>query len=86
MNIFGYFEDPKQDVPTFDPGRGALCPICLSACGGAKPLVTVSLMRVGDARSYFFRAHKDCWKTASEQDKQRVEHSLIDATPESSHE
>lgn len=81
--IFGYFDRPDQATPTFDPGRDALCPICLGVCGSERKLVTISLMKEGDSRSYFFRAHKSCWTEAPAIERERIEHSLIDA-PEGS--
>ena len=75
--IFGYFENPTETVPTFDPGLNIPCPLCLqslveSAC------TTISLMPVGGDRSYFYRAHKICYTQARSADIMRLESSLID--------
>lgn len=77
-SIFGWFDYPGQAIPTHDPGRNALCPICLIALGGA-PVTTTSLMRKGGAKSHFFRAHTKCWLAASDAEKEQIEHSIIDA-------
>lgn len=55
----GYFSDPYQDTPEHDPGRDGLCPVCMTRLGDGQ-ITTTSLMRPGDARSYFYRMHKEC--------------------------
>ncbi len=77
MSIFGYFDDPTQKLPVYDPGLTALCPHCLRVLD--LPVMTISLMRVGSPRSYFYRVHRDCQMRASSADIMRVESSLIDA-------
>jgi len=77
MSIFGYFDDPMQETPAYDPGLAALCPHCLRSLD--LPVMTISLMRVGSPRSYFYRVHRDCQMRASSADITRVESSLIDA-------
>ena len=75
--IFGFFDDPSQAKPTFDPGLGALCPFCLIAVGGEK-IRTTSLMPVGGDRSYFYRAHILCLDTASKDEVTFIESLVID--------
>ena len=75
-SIFGYFERPEQTTPTFDPGPSALCPFCLRAL--AMPVKTISLMKPGDARSYFYRAHKACYETADDRAIAEIESAQID--------
>lgn len=78
-DVFGYFDSPEQTVPAYDPGLQAPCVVCTQSLLG-KPVVTVSLMP--DAirqRSYFFRAHKECWNGISPQEQSAIESSLIDA-------
>jgi hypothetical protein len=77
--LFGYFNAATSEKPAFDPGMKALCPHCLH--GLQTPVVTVSLMKPGDARSYFYRAHKDCHEIATTDDIQRFESTLIDSLP-----
>lgn len=77
-SIFGWYDHPDQAIPTYDPGRAALCPICLVALG-QDAITTTSLMREGSTKSFFFRAHKSCWLNASDADKEQIEHSIIDA-------
>lgn len=78
-DVFGWFDDPGT-TPAHDPGPGGLCPVC-----GAQfvrfdepPVVTISLMPVGGARSYFFRAHPECWRGLDESEQSGIESSLID--------
>ena len=83
-DIFGWFDSPEQTTPAHDPGPSALCVICnfpVERHSMDNPLVTVSLA-VYDKRfrekSYFFRAHKNCWNNISEHEQSCVESSLID--------
>lgn len=78
-SIFGYFDDPMQEQPVYDPGYGVPCPCCLLPLGEDVALVCVSLMGEHARRSYFFRAHKACWRSASPEEQQRIEGSIIDA-------
>jgi len=77
VSIFGYFDDPFQQSAAYDPGLTALCPHCLRVLD--LPVITISLMRQGGPRSYFYRAHRNCHLRANSADIQRVESSLIDA-------
>ena len=84
QSIFGYFEVAGQVVPSYDPGLTCPCPICLRQLREwptkfGEQFKTISLMKEGDDRSYFFRAHKRCWDNASEEEKNNIEHSLIDS-------
>lgn len=75
-DVFGYF-DGIGDVPAHDPGMGGKCPVCALVL--ERPVKTISLMPVErNGRSYFFRVHKACWESASEDDKSAIESSLID--------
>ena len=75
-DIFGYFDDPSQDEPTFDPGLGVKCPLCLESL--TRPMKTISLMSIGDDRSYFYRVHKACYENAPADEIADVEGALID--------
>jgi hypothetical protein len=76
-DIFGYFDDPSQTEPVYDPGLNIPCPCCLRPLADATR-VTISLLLPGDYRSFFFRAHKDCWGRVSAEEKSEIESSLID--------
>jgi hypothetical protein len=59
--FYGWFDDPEQTDPTYEPPRDAPCPFC----GGpvnADDVQTPSLLYTGQyaARSYFYRQHKTC--------------------------
>jgi hypothetical protein len=75
--IFGYFDDPGDQAPTFDPGLGVPCPFCLRPVG-KDGIKTISLMPIEGNRSYFYRAHKGCYEQVSPDDIARLESSLID--------
>lgn len=61
-NIFyGWFDDPTQDVPSYDPPHDAPCPFCGFKVS-SDDVRTHSLMYQGQyaARSYFYRTHRTC--------------------------
>jgi hypothetical protein len=58
LRSIGYFDDPDQDEPTFDPGPDGICPVCNKLIG-LKPRLCRNLM-VSFQRSYFFSYHTEC--------------------------
>jgi hypothetical protein len=76
--IMGYFANEADTVPTFDPGLSAPCPFCTLPVR-SKPVKTISLMHVGGTRSYFYRAHRDCYEGADEEEIGHFESSFIDS-------
>lgn len=75
-DVFGYYDSPEATQPAHDPGLAAICLIC-----GKKlelPVKTISLMKEGDIRSYFYRTHKACYENANPADICLLESSLID--------
>lgn len=87
MNIYGYFDEPGQTKPTFDPGLDVLCPVCLrklyESLAAPRPdtVGSVSVLGEHSSRCYFFRFHKKCWDAASPETQQRIECAVIDAEP-----
>lgn len=77
MNIYGYFDQPNQEEPAFDPGLDVACPFCQSRL--LQPVVTISLMVPGDSRSYFYRADRACYYNAADEIVTEVESVLVDA-------
>jgi hypothetical protein len=75
-DVFGYYDDPCSDTPAHDPGMDGKC----AACGKAldRPVVTISVARLKGDRSYFFRSHKACWESLSEEDQGLIESVAID--------
>ena len=59
--FYGWFDDPEQPTPTYEPPRDAHCPLCGRAVHG-EDVRTHSLMYQGEyaARSYFYRTHRTC--------------------------
>jgi len=76
--IYGYFTDPLQTEPVFDPGLSAPCRICARPLN-ATDVRTISLMVPDDTRSYFYRVHRSCHEPLSETDRVKVDGLLIDA-------
>jgi hypothetical protein len=77
MGEFGYFIDFDQTEPAYDPGLSVNCPVCYSTL--SRPVKTISLMLIGDRRSYFYRAHKGCYDSLSDEQKTTLDSALIDA-------
>ena len=83
-DVFGWFVSPEQETPAHDPGPDGICPQCTHPVGRHSidnPIKTISLA-VEDkeyrTRSYFFRAHKNCWDRATPHDQSMIESSVID--------
>lgn len=77
--IYGYFSDPTQVAPEYDPGLDVLCPY------SHKPLtdpVTISFMVPGDSRSFFYRANRDAYRSATQERIWEVEGDMVDSRVE----
>jgi hypothetical protein len=55
-----------------------MCPLCANYFTVAQSIKTISLMPVGGERSYFYRVHKKCYDSHTEEERASVEHALID--------
>jgi hypothetical protein len=75
-DIFGWFDYPGQEEPTHDPGLKTICPICVGQLNA--PVKTISFLKDGDNRSYFYRTHKSCYESANTEDIIAIESSIID--------
>lgn len=79
----GHFDHPAQVNPFFDPGLDVNCPVCGERLH-LRPRKTISLApcddesRVTGGKSYFFRAHKDCWDGLTEKEQATYEAVVID--------
>lgn len=77
-DVFGWFDSPLDETPAHDPTvEDGICPIC--AKGLERPVKTISLIKDGDSKSYFYRAHKGCYEGLSEEDVMNLDSSLIDS-------
>lgn len=76
MEYFGYFNDTSNN-PAYDPMHDAPCLICHKPWS-VDNVVTPSLMIPNDNKSYFYRVHKTCYKSLSEEEKTLYDSSLID--------
>lgn len=78
--LFGYYDEKtdwdKPATPTYDPGLETECLFCFKPL--MVPIKTISLMKVGDAKSYFYRVHKECYETATPEEITTYESTLID--------
>lgn len=63
--IYGWFDDPEQSLPSYDPPRDASCLFCGNAIR-ADDVRTHSLMVPEEyaSRSYFYRTHRSCAESA----------------------
>lgn len=79
MKLYGYFDDPEQTEPVFDPGLDVFCPVCYQKLTGFRQIVTISLLVEGDNRSYFYRVHKGCHMNLDEAQQSNLDGLIIDA-------
>lgn len=76
---YGYFDDPTQLKPTYDPELEVDCPICNQPLNyPTRQVKTISLMAEGDSRSYFYRTHKTCYENLSPQEVTNLDSIIID--------
>ena len=75
--IYGYYGNPEQTEPVYEPGLEVDCPICHQQI--SRPMWTISLMLIGDERSYFYRVHKACYDPLTSDEKGALDEILIDA-------
>lgn len=75
--IYGYFDSPDNETPAYDPALDVECPVCAEKL--SLPVKTISLMLVGDNRSYFYRTHKTCYERLSSEEQTQLDSILIDA-------
>jgi len=76
--IYGYFTDPTQVEPVFDPGLSAACPVCAEVLN-ANNVRTISLMVPNNDRSYFYRVHRSCHEPLKDTDRCKLDGLLVDA-------
>lgn len=75
---FGYFEDPTQLLPTYEPGLTVPCVVCQFPMT-MENVVNTSLILPGDTRSYFYRLHRSCRVQENAEAIARIEGELIDS-------
>jgi len=63
-SFYGWFDDPDQAEPTYEPPRDTPCLFCGTSVH-VEDVRTHSLMYRGQyaARSYFYRTHRSCAET-----------------------
>ena len=84
-DVFGYYDHEGQKKPTHDPGPDGLCPVCCWPIGKhhpvTNPVKTISVAAQDQrhrTRSFFFRAHKNCWGSTTPHNRNLIESSVID--------
>ncbi len=73
--VYGYFDNPLQETPAYDPGLDVDCPVCYDRL--SHPMKTISVMAVGDSKSYFYRVHKTCFESLSEEQAIELDSVII---------
>lgn len=76
LSLFGYYDKP-DGKPKYDPGFRVPCLICKSKLN--LDIKTISLMRMGDDKSYFYRVHKKCYEDLTQEQIGLLESELIDS-------
>jgi hypothetical protein len=80
--LLGYYDRADQTEPTYNPPKDAPCVICYKPL--CAPLKTISLLKPGGSRSYFYRAHKACYEGLGDDEIGDLEWSMLNppaATP-----
>lgn len=78
MTEYGWFDSATQTQAVYDPGVDVACPVCTQAL--ERPVKTISFLVVSHPeRSYFFRAHKQCWEGVTSERQGEIESQLVDA-------
>ncbi len=77
----GYFDDPAQAEPVFDPGTDVDCPVCVLPLDyPAKAIRTVSLMPAkASPRSCFYRAHTGCLESLDDRERGFLDAAAMEA-------
>ena len=78
--LLGYFDDPSQEEPKYDPGINVPCLICFKPLDYPnKKIKTISVLAYFDHadRSYFYRCHKECYELLSEEEKGEIDTSIM---------
>lgn len=74
-DVFWYFED-TSNTPTYDPWLETYCLFCTKKL--EQPIKSVSFFVPWDNRSYFYRCHKLCYESKTEQEIGDYEWAIID--------
>lgn len=73
--VFWYFEW-DSDTPSYDPWLDTYCIFCWRDLD--QPIMTISLIKKWDTRSFFYRCHKLCYELKTKKEIDIYESSLID--------
>lgn len=80
MRNLGYYTQPNQTTPEFDPGIDIPCPCCGITLGRETPLRTISLRRMADPVSYFYRTHRACHERLTPPELEALDRRMLAQT------
>lgn len=74
----GYFTEPDQTEPAYDPGLNLPCPICHRMLTEA-PVLTISLVSLNGPScwSYFYRVHRACHNQLTNRQRQELDDFVL---------
>ena len=80
-SIYGYFDEPGQATPTYDPGLDVDCPFCGEKL--TEDYLSHSIMPMDWHRSYFYRYHEKHAKEPNfDERQQEIDDTFIDKVVE----
>jgi len=75
LEVFGWYDDPRNAEPAHDPGTSGLCAFCRKTLG-EQNIGTISFVHcVYQFYSFFYRYHAECY---DEERAGEVESSVMD--------
>lgn len=72
--LFGYFMTAHSEKPEYDPGLNVPCLFCQNPL--SNPMKSISIMREGSFRSWFYRCHKDCYDNLDSEEVAKYEEAI----------
>lgn len=81
---FGYFDDPSQKEPAYDPIKIAPCLLCEKKLkdDDVRTITFLRLDKIGNLGEicYFYRVHKSCHERLSYDERSKFEEEIYDST------
>jgi hypothetical protein len=76
-DLYGWFDDPNQTVPTHDPPHDAPCPYCGEPIAADDVRTECFTPQFEQKRSYFFRYHRTCADLATQEQRDAITEGVI---------
>jgi len=78
--LYGWYDraDQPVDQPTYNPAFPGMCLFCGTATT-EEDVRTHSIMPMGAKRSYFYRTHRTCHETASDEQRNHIDGIVFDS-------